>query len=98
MTVKNTDIPPPILLNSSDSLIDSGNYNINYMIADDSDLPEFIMQFTEDNRVLLDSTNTGNYVDNGSTYFVFININIRLKPNGVDKLICNYYYNPDDQL
>lgn len=97
VVVKNPDIPPPVLINVSDSVIEAGNYQLNDMIPYGTDFPVYIIQFTDDNKILVDSANTGDFVDQGGSYFVFNNINIRIKPPGVEKEIYNYYYNSDLQ-
>lgn len=67
------------------------------MVPGGTAFPTYIIQFTDDNKILLDSANIGEFVDEGSTYFIFNDINIRLKPNGVDKLIYNYYCDPGEK-
>ncbi|MCD6597033.1 MAG: hypothetical protein J7L04_05065, partial [Bacteroidales bacterium] len=95
VTVKNPDIPPPMLINVSDSMIKAGHYNLDDMNPGDSNFPVYQMQFTSDNKILADSS--GVFVSLGGKYFVFNGLNIRLKPHKVEKLIYDYYYNPDDK-
>lgn len=97
VVVKNKDIPPPVLLNLSDSLIEAGNYHLNDMIPPGTDFTKYIIQFTNDKKILVDSANTGDFIDQGGSYFVFNDRNIRLNPSGVKKEIYNYYYNSDQQ-
>lgn len=97
VSVKNTDIPPPLLLNSSDSLIESGSYNLNDILHSDADILQYLMKFTDNNKILTDSANTGVFVDNGSSYFVWNESKIKLAPAGLGKLNFDYYYNPDDK-
>jgi len=97
VVVKNPDIPPPVLINVSDSLINAGNYQLNDMIPSETDFPLYIMRFTDDKKILVDSANTGDFVDQGGTYFVLNSINIRIKPPRVKKEIYDYYYNSDQR-
>jgi hypothetical protein len=95
VTVKNPDIPPPMLININDSMIEAGNYHLGDMMPGDSTFPIYIMEFTADNMILADSS--GVFVNLGGEYFVFNGINIRLKPHGVEKLIYDYYYDPENR-
>lgn len=95
VSVKNTDIPPPLFLNSSDSLIETGSYNLNDILASGTNTLEYLMQFTENNKILIDSANSGIFVDEGSTYFLWNESNVRISPAGLGKLTFNYYYTPE---
>ena len=93
---KSADIPPPILLNANDSLIEAGNYNLADMLNSTDNIPIYKFEFTDDNTFLVDSANTGDFVDNGGTYFVFNGTQIRIKPDGIKKEIYNYSFDADN--
>ena len=95
VSVKNSDIPPPMLINVSDSMIEAGNYHLGDMIPGDTTFPVYHMEFTHDNKILADSS--GAFVSLGGKYFVFNDVDIRLKPHGVEKLIYNYYTDTDNR-
>jgi hypothetical protein len=94
VTVKNTDIPPPLLIPRSDSLIQAGNYHLDDMLPGDTDFPEYFLQFTDENEILSDTANSGNFIGLGGKYFVRNNVQIRIIPPGVKPLLYEYYYNP----
>lgn len=97
VSVANNDIPPPILINSNDELIESGNYDLDDILPSGISNPAYFMKFTDDNRILIDSLNTGVFVDIGSTFFIWNDQHIRLAPAGLEKLSYSYYYNSDDK-
>ena len=93
ITVKNTDIPPPILVNSDDSLIQAGNYDLEDMAPDASDLTIYEMQFTEENDIITKEIANTIFFDSAASYFVFNGTTIRISNAAVDKLNYEYYYN-----
>ena len=95
--LKNPDIPPPMLINDGDSSIEAGNYHLPNSLPTGSNFPQFIMQFSTDNKILVDSAYTNNFVGLGGKYFVFNQTDIKLKPSKVEKLIYKYFYSPDDK-
>jgi len=95
--VKNPDIPPPMLINVSDSSIEAGNYHLPNSLPAGSEFPQFIMQFSTDNKILTDSAYTDNFIGMGGKYFVFNETQIRLKPSRIEKLTYRYHYSPDNK-
>jgi hypothetical protein len=97
VTVKNPDIPPPLLIPYSDSMIEAGSYHLSDMLPGDTDFPQFFVQFTEDNEILSDTVSEGDFVGLGGKYFVINDLKIRINPKGVEKLNYEYYYSPDNK-
>jgi len=95
--VINDDIPPPLLLGFGNDSIRAGHYNLKDMIDSGEDFPIYRLKFTDGNDVLVDSTGSGKYEDNGSTYFVFNNSRMRLKTHGIGKLPYTYSYDPNSK-
>ncbi|TNJ44311.1 hypothetical protein KFZ70_03120 [Tamlana fucoidanivorans] len=89
--VANDDIPPPILFNSTDSLIKKGIYDLDDMVLDASEMRTYKVNFTHDGKVL---TKDGQLDliggDKDVKYFVFNDKNVRI--SAAEKLIYDYLY------
>ena len=93
VSVKNPDIPPPLLVNADDSLIAAGEYHLDDMKPGDADFPIYNVQFTEDNKILDESVDI--FLDLGGKYFVWDATRIELHPDGIEKFMYQYFYDPD---
>lgn len=94
VTVKNPDIPPPILIPFNDSLIEAGNYHLSDMSPGDDGFTEYFFKFLEDNTILTDTLKDGSFVGLGGKYFVWNDVKMRINPEGVKHLNYEYYYLP----
>jgi hypothetical protein len=95
--VKNPDIPAPMLINIGDSSIEAGNYHLPNSLPGDSDFPQIIMEFSTDNKILIDSAYTNNFVGLGGKYFIQNQNEININPKKVERLKYKYYYSPDNK-
>ena len=92
ITVKNPDIPPPLLIPFNDSLIEAGNYHLSDMLPGDTDFTEYFFQFLDDNTILTDTIRDGSFVGLGGRYFVWNDIKVRLHAKRFTRLNYEYYY------
>ena len=98
VVVKNDDIPPPLLFDSSDSLIRKGIYDLDDMVLDASDMREYRVNFTPEGDVIT----SGGLLDllaeseSNTRYFVINDRSVRIT-NPATKLIYNYFYDEQAQ-
>ena len=94
--VNDEDIPPPLLFNSSDSLIRQGRYDLNDMVLERDEMIEYTVNFLEDKTI---TTGNGQLDllkdDDKISYFVFNEGAIRIKGN--EALIYDYFYDSNEQ-
>lgn len=95
--VKNTDIPPPLLFNSNDSLIREGNYDLDDMILDASDMQKYIVNFTNDGKIKTSGGQINLLADDEiiHSYFVFNDRNIRI--SSAEALVYDYLYDENEK-
>ena len=94
--VDNEDIPPPLLFNSSDSLILKGRYDLNDIVLESEEMMKYTVNFHADRTI----KTTGGQLDllkddDEISYFVFNDRAIRIK--GQESLIYDYLYDPNEQ-
>lgn len=94
--VNDEDIPPPLLFNSSDSLIRQGRYDLNDMVLERDEMIEYTVNFLEDKSI----TTGGGQLDllkddDELSYFVFNDGAVRIK--GKEALIYDYFYDSNEQ-
>lgn len=92
VTVKNSDIKPPLFLSFNNDSIVSGNYNIKEMIDAGISFPTYKIKFTDENTTLIDSINSGNYLNDG-TYLAFNATGINLGSDNIRTFAYQYLYN-----
>jgi len=95
--VRNQDIPSPLMVSIDNHMIKAGHYSIKDALASDDGFPIYKMIFNSDNGIFVDSTNSGDFIDNGSSYFVLNNYKIRLKTAGIEKLPYDYFYDANTE-
>ncbi|MCV9386297.1 hypothetical protein [Reichenbachiella ulvae] len=90
INVKEPDIPPPILFNSSDALTREGEYNLEDMVLDVSDFQQYQVQFTSDRKIITGNSEIDILGDSVGTYFVFNERQIRI--TSAEALTYRYHY------
>lgn len=90
--VRNSDIPPPLLFNSSDSLIREGIYDLDDMILDASEMQKYIVNFTDNGKIKTSGGQINLLADDDFEhgYFVFNDRNIRI--SSAESLVYDYLY------
>lgn len=94
--VKNEDIPPPLLFNSSDSLIANGRYDMDDMVLDSLDMRTYVVQFTDNRRIISEGGQIDILNDTIGKYFVQ-NEHAILINNSELKLKYNYQYDQNSR-
>ncbi|WP_027138625.1 hypothetical protein [Gaetbulibacter saemankumensis] len=93
--VKDEDIPPPLLFDSSDALIREGKYDLDDMVLDASDMQTYTVNFTKDRKIITTGGQIDLFGDDEPTYFVVNQKNIRI--NAEEALIYDYIYDTNRQ-
>ncbi len=94
--VNDEDIPPPLLFNSSDSLIRQGRYNLNDMVLERDEMIEYTVNFLEDKSIATGGGQLDLLKDDDElSYFVFNDGAVRIKGN--EALIYDYFYDSNEQ-
>jgi hypothetical protein len=94
--VNDEDIPPPLLFNSSDSLILKGKYDLNDMVLEREEMLKYTVNFLEDGTVATSDGQFDLLKDEAEiSYFVLNDQAVRIKSR--ESLLYDYLYDPNEQ-
>lgn len=96
VNLDNSDIGAPQFLGFDNDSIEAGNYNLQDLIDTGNDFPLYQFKFTTENKILIDSTQSGNYLDAGK-YLVFTDVKTNISPIDFRTMHYQYYYDESEK-
>ena len=88
--VRNEDIPPPLLFSNTSTVISSGIFDLDDMVLDPSEMREYIVQFTNDRKIITNGGQLDILGNEVGSYFVFNDKTIRISAE--ENLNYRYFY------
>ncbi|HBH48021.1 MAG TPA: hypothetical protein DDX98_05245 [Bacteroidales bacterium] len=92
--VRNEDIPPPLLFNATNAILNAGIYDLDDTVLDASDMREYEVEFKDDRTIITRNGQIDLLLEEQiGTYFVFNERTIRITSE--QSLNYNYIYDND---
>lgn len=93
LKVRNDDIPPPLLFNSTDAILKAGLYDLENTVLDVSEMKKYEVEFNEDRKIITRNGLIDLLIeDHIGSYFVFNEHTIRI--SSAQSLNYRYIYEP----